>query len=227
MTTISVLTAVWGERYTQFIPKWWDGVVSLQRKPDEILIFTDTINKESMKLHIPIYLRKITNVEVIVNLEFNDVWDNAFRACSKEWLAVCCIDDVFLPEALNAIDEADEAGAELVADSNLFHPSGNIFRGYWDPEEIFNRLTMPGAAPMKREMYERIGGFDKDIYFSDWAFYMKAAKAKIKVYQTDIIRIIYDEGVNHQTQSGAMLDSITRMNAENQIRAYSMKLQNS
>lgn len=227
MTTISVLTAVWGDRYTQFIPNWWQAVETLQRQPDEIVIITDAANKQPAEDNTPMRLKSITRVIAIVEpatLEFNDYWDLAFRTCSKDWLATCCIDDIFMPAALNAIDEADQTGAEMVADSCALHPSGSIWHGYWNADEMYNRMTMPGAAPMKKAMYERIGGFDRHIYWSDWAFYMKAAKAGIKVHHTDIVRITFDEGATHQTQSGRLLDPTIRQRADAQIRAYSADL---
>ena len=225
MTTISVLTAIWGERYTQFVANWWASVASLERQPDEIVVITDPMNRKPVEAATPLHLAGITMVIThAAKLEFNDYWDAAFRSCSMEWLATCCIDDVFLPQALNAIDEADAAGAEMVADSCDLYPSGATWRGYWNPEEMFTRMTMPGAAPMKKAMYERLGGLDRDIYWSDWAFYMKAAKAGVKVHHTDIVRIIFDEGANHQTQSGRMLDPLTRQWADAQIRAYSADL---
>jgi hypothetical protein len=228
MATISVVTAVWGDRYTQFIDKWWQSVTTLERQPDEIVVITDPANKLPAETQTPMNLAPITKVITLVTeTDFNGYWDLAFRSVNQDWIATCCIDDVFLPAALNAIDEADQAGAEMVADSCALHPSGTIWHGYWDPQEMFTRMTMPGAAPMKKAMYERIGGFDRHIYWSDWAFYMKAAKAGIKVHHTDIVRIIFDEGANHQTQSGRLLNPVIRQQADAQIRAYSADLRTS
>jgi GT2 family glycosyltransferase len=77
---------------------------------------------------------------------------------------------------------------------------------------------------MTKDLYERVGGFDRDIYWSDWAFYMKAAKADVKVYQTNILRIVFDEGPDRKTRSGRLLDAETRHWANNQIFNYSAEL---
>lgn len=227
MTTIGIVTTVWGENYTRFIPKWWEAVTTLERQPDEVTFVTDIINEETIRLNTPSHLVDVINIVTIINpeeLNFNDFWDKAYRSCNQEWLVTCCIDDVFLPRALSAIDDADQAGAELVIDGCMISPDNNVWQGYWNPEEIFNTITLPGNAPMKKDLYERVGGFDQDIYWSDWAFYMKAAKAGVKVYQTDIIRIIFDVGVNHKTRSGALLDPETRQWADNQIHNYAAEL---
>jgi esterase/lipase superfamily enzyme len=227
MTTIGIVTTVWGENYTRFIPKWWEAVATLERQPDEVTFVTDSINEEAIRSNTPSHLVAALNIVVVPNpkqLLFNDFWDKAYRSCNQKWMATCCIDDVFLPKALSAIDDADADEAELVIDGCIMAPHNSIWTGYWNPEQIFDIITLPGNAPMTKDLYERVGGFDRDIYWSDWAFYMKAAKAGVKVYQTDILRIVFDVGNDRQTRSGVSLDSQTRHWADNQIRNYAAEL---
>lgn len=226
MTTVSVVCAVWGENYRQFIPRWWDSVANLQRQPDQVVVITDRDNFERVHANKPMNYKVPTKVHGILHAEtFNGYWDMAYRECDMEWIATCCIDDVFLPEALNDIDKADAEGCELIADAVKFTNQSRIWRGYWNPQEMYRNMTMPGAAPMKKAMYERVGGFPREIYWSDWGFYMLCAKAGVKVYQSDIIRIVFDEGYNHKTQSGQQLDPDTRAFANQQIGEFAAKVQ--
>jgi len=202
MVTISVVNAIWGERYQQFIPQWWAGVESLEREPDEILIVVAPDTKLAIKQSVPKRLAAKTEVIVLETDSFNAYWDEAFSKASGDWLVGCCVDDYFLPQALNEIENADANDCELICDSVQLHPSGRIFQGVWDAEKIYTTLTMPGVAPMKKALYDRLGGFDHDIYFSDWGFYIKAASQGVRVHNTEIIRIVYDEGLTHQTMSG-------------------------
>ena len=218
MVTISVVNATWGERYHQFIPRFWAGVESLKRKPDEVLIVVGPETEAIMRESTPKGFRRITKIVVADHSEFNDFWHLGFSSASGDWLAGCSIDDWFLPDALSEIDAADAAGCELVCDSVVLHPSGNVFEGRWDAEQIFTSLVMPGVAPMKRGLYDRVGGFDRDIYFSDWGLYIKAAVSGVKVYQTSVQRIVYDEGVDHQTMSGPLKDAGIDNMAHDQIR---------
>lgn len=227
MTTIGIVTTVWGENYTRFIPKWWDAVADLERQPDEIIFVTDAINEPVIRSNAPDHLIDALNIVVVPNpeeLDFNDFWDLAYRSCNQNWMATCCIDDVFLPKALNAIDGADETEAELVIDGCVMAPHNSVWAGYWNPDEIFDKITLPGNAPMTKALYERVGGFDRDIYWSDWAFYMKAAKAGVKVYPTAVLRVIFDVGHDHPTRSGVLLDPATRQWADQQIRSYATEL---
>jgi hypothetical protein len=225
MTTISVGCAIWGLEYRQFVNRWWDSVVALERTPDQIVIVTDKASFDFIQTSKPAGYDVALKIVVVDDLAFNEYWDRAYRECDMDWIANLAIDDVFLPEALNDVDRADAEGCELVADGCRFTDQSRIWKGYWNPVEIFDSMTMPGAAPMRKDMYERVGGFPKEIYWSDWAFYMVCAKAGVKVFQSDLIRMIFDEGYTHKTISGQQLDYDTRQFANNQIRHFATMLQ--
>lgn len=225
MVTISVVNAIWGERYHQFIPRFWSGVVGLERKPDEVVMVVGSADEQVVRDSVPRDFVKITRI-IPADLEhFNDYFHLAFTSATGDWLAWCSIDDWFFAEAFNEIDAAAAAGCDLVCDTVVLHPSGRVFEGYWNPTDIYSRLIMPGAAPMTAELYQRLGGFDKNIYFSDWGFYMKAAAAGVKVHPTKIKRIMYDEGVDHETMSGPRKPAHIDEMAHQQIRNLAASLQ--
>jgi hypothetical protein len=157
---------------------------------------------------------------VLESSGFTERWNEVMRACSSDWISVCCIDDRYLPAALDEIDAADEAGAELLVDAIRWKYRGDEWRGYWDASAIGRVLTLPGAAPFKTSLFDRVGGFREDIYSSDWAFYIDAAAVGVKTYQADTVRIVFDEGNAHDTRSGVRLDADTRRMADEQIAAY-------
>jgi len=225
MVTIAIVNATWGEKYLQFIPRFWQGIKSLQRQPDEIVLVVGPETDTAMRDAIPSNYSSITKVILVDHLEFNEYWDLAFRSASSDWLAGCCIDDWFLPEAFNELENADLSNCELVTDSIVLHPSNRVFQGVWDTKKILTQLVMPGFAPMKRTLYERLGGYDKDVYFSDWGLYIKAAIAGVSVYHTEIQRIMYDEGLTHQTMSGPLKDPSIDGLAHGQIRDLVQRLQ--
>jgi hypothetical protein len=226
MTTISVVCAIWGLEYRQFVNRWWDSVVALERTPDQIVVVTNRDSFDFIETSRPdgydVAVKIIALDNELTSIEY---WDVACRGGDMDWIVVLNVDDVFLPEALNDIDVADAEGCELVADGCRFSNQSRIWKGYWNPVEIFDLLTLPGVAPMRKDLYERVGGFPKEIYWYDWAFYMVCAKAGVKVFQSDLIRMIFDEGYTHKTQSGQQLDSGTREMANNQIRDFANMLQ--
>ena len=98
---VSVPVAVWGEGWGGFAPEWFDAVEAMTRKPDEIVIGLE----DPDRAHV--HIRDLRNINMrVVTLEpggFNDYWNQVFDACTGDWIAPCCIDDRFLPDALAEI----------------------------------------------------------------------------------------------------------------------------
>lgn len=199
MPTISLPLAVWGEGYAEFLPRWLDGVRTLARKPDEIVLVTDQANKHLAK-------EMLTDIPVKAHwLKAQDyrLWDYAIRQCTSDWIAICNIDDQFLPNALDQIDEADNAGANLLIDSLRVKGSNHVWGGYWDPNTIPQRFTMPGAEPMRKDLYIAAGGYEKEYRFPDWALAVHmVAKDLARPFTARTERIIFDPGNDRVTLSG-------------------------
>ena len=216
---VSVPVAVWGTAFSGFIPAWWDAFRTLDPRPAQVVIGYEDPDMSGIHDSIPEDLECAVKGIVLEEGGFSDYWNQVFSACDEEWIAPCCIDDRFLPGALAEIPAAMSAGCDLLCDGIVWSDGGD-WRGYWDAAVIGRVLTMPGAAPFSRSLYDRIGGFKADIYSSDWAFYMDAAVAGASVYQASSLRIVFDRGNLHVTRSGSMLDANTRALADAQIREY-------
>lgn len=222
--SVSVPVAVWGVEFSGFAEEWFASVNALNRLPDEIVLGVEQYDLTGASEASSVSLIPIRFVVLPNGGDFNDYWNAVFDACSGDWIAPCCIDDRFLPEALDEIDQADSEGAELLVDGIKWKYRGGDWRGYWDPAAIGRVLTLPGAAPFRRSLYDRIGGFRRDVRWSDWAFYMDAAAAGAKTYQASTLRIVFDEGNAHPTRSGVRLDADTRRAADDQIIALAREL---
>jgi hypothetical protein len=216
MASVTVACAVWGEQYVQFMPGWWDAVSKLERKPDRIVlglgreVFSDVWNTipEDVEVH----------VFPLASENHGSVWNALIDACDTEWLCVCPADDRLTPEALNDVDRADDA--ELIVDSIQYLDSGHIWKGSWDFTNISMMMPMPQLAIARKSLYERVGGIHEDIRWQDWAFYIDAYLADAKVFHSDIVRMIFDEGLNHVTESGRLLNYEVRNAADQQLRDY-------
>jgi glycosyltransferase involved in cell wall biosynthesis len=221
---ISVATAAWGLEFAQFVPGWWDAIRAMTRKPDQIVIGYENPDLASLSASVPDDLGIDILGFVLEPGGFTNYWNQVMRACNGDWIAVCCIDDRFLPDALVEVQAAEDAGAELLVDSIQWKYRGDVWTGYWDASVIGRVLTLPGAAPFRRSLFDRVGGFREDIYSSDWAFYMDAAKENVVTYQASTVRIVFDEGNAHDTRSGVRLDSDTRSSADAEIAEYARKI---
>jgi hypothetical protein len=221
LVTISLPLAVWGNDYTKFFERWIEGVRLLARKPDEIVIATDKANEgiaSSLNIDIPI--------KTLV-YEFADyrLWDLAIRNCSSEWVAICNIDDQFLPNALDQINQADEAGANLLVDSLRVKGTGHRWTGYWDAATIPYRFTMPGAEPMKKNLYIEAGGYDSKYQFPDWALAVHMVhKDLARPFTANTERIIFDAGDDRITMSGNSANPQLKAAGTAQVRELSKSL---
>jgi hypothetical protein len=221
LTTVSLPLAVWGSGYDHFISRWQDGVRSLTRQPDEIVVVTDEANKhvlDKIELHIKVQKHTLPHSDY-------RLWDFAIRQCTSKWVAICNIDDQFLPEALNEIDEADRLGANLLIDCLEVKGGTQVWFGDWIPERIPQAFTMPGAEPMTKELYLAGGGYDYNYQFPDWALAVNwVKKADVRPYKASTSRIIFDPGWDRKTLSGQQQDSSVKVAGTAQVHELSRSL---
>jgi hypothetical protein len=202
VTTIGLPLAIWGEGYAQFLSRWWDGVGSLQRQPDEVAIVTDAQN-------LPEVLEHIGHVKTRIILDrtsttYAQFWNKAVNALESDWLGFCNADDKFLPEALNDVEQAEKEGCNLITDVIQDLDGGQLHKSRWNGEEVGKAWTLVGAEPMKRDLFIKAGGFPEGQRFADWALAMKMNLAGVKAYDTDTIRILYDRGLKRKTVSSIL-----------------------
>lgn len=218
MASVTVATAVWGEQYVQFMPGWWDAISKLERKPDQIVLGLGREVYGDVYATIPDDM--VVHIFPLNTENHGAVWNALIDECASEWLCVCPADDRLTPEALNDVDAAGDA--ELIVDSIQYLGSGSVWRGGWDFSNIRHMMPMPQMAIARKTLYDRVGGIREDIRWSDWAFYIDAFVADARVYHSDIVRMIFDEGLNHVTESGRLLDSGVRNAADQQLREYAV-----
>jgi hypothetical protein len=216
-TTISVITACWGLEYEQFIPQWWRGLQTLNRKPDEILLGIISGDPVNLASSIPEGIK--AKVFTMVGESPNERFDSLIRQVSSKWFSLVPIDDELLPAAYDEIDKADELGAELYIDSIIYRNSGRIWRGHWNTSSIANVMPAPQLIPSTKELYERLGQ-KLDYRWSDWIFQIDAAKAGAKPYIASTTRYIFDEGVNRLTESGPLLNPAIRSAEDKKVYEY-------
>jgi hypothetical protein len=216
-TTLSVITACWGLEYGQFIPRWWEGLLSLNRKPDEIILGIVKEDPVGLADSIPTGIE--AKIVVLPDLPINYKWDYAIRQSTCKWFNTVPIDDELLPGAFDEIDIADSHGAELYIDSILYRHSGRIWKGTWNTSILGSQMPAPQLIPSTKELYERLGQ-KMDYRWSDWIFQIDAAKAGAKPYIADTTRIIFDEGVNRVTESGVSMNQNIRRSEDLKVHKY-------
>jgi hypothetical protein len=213
--------AIWGSGYDEFFPRWLAAVHNLNKKPNEIILVTDEKNA-----HLQEYLKTEIPWKFFVRSE-NDyrLWDFACRKAKSKWLAFCNADDEFLPTALDAIDEADAQGCNLITDTLIVRQTGHMWSGYWDAETIPHRFTLVGAEPMTLDLYKKSGGFDYRYQFPDWAMAVHMVhKGLAKPFAGRTQRSIFDAGTNRLTMSGQNQDPAVKAAGTAQVHQLARDL---
>jgi len=223
MTTVGVYTACWGKEYAEFIPQWWRGFLSLNRKPDEVLLGVLGDDEAGLVASVPAGVdAKIVQLPeglLTPPLNLAERWD--FLSCQgrSDWFVAVPIDDELLPGALDEIDAADEAGADILIDSIQYRHDGRIWKGHWDCRHIATQMPAPQGCPMRTDVYKRVG--QKNEYrWADWILQIDLAKAGVKPYFASTVRYIFDAGIGRKTMSTPGLDRSIREAGDREVREY-------
>jgi hypothetical protein len=213
-TTVSITTQVWGERYASFIPRWWESVRILNRKPDEIVLVGSQDDPSGLMSSVPEWV-DVPVVKIQTECEFMQEWATvAVHACTSEWIATMPIDDQWSPTALDAIDEAQ---GDLIIDRTEFLQGGE-WPARWDTQNLQDRRFAPaGVAPFRRNLIPIWDKIPHDCHWNDYAFYLLLAKEGVKVEHTNNLRMIHDLGHTHETMSGVLMNPNRRLEADRQL----------
>lgn len=203
MTTISLVTCCWGLDYAEFIPRWWSGVVRLNRKPDEIILGIDPGDPTGLSKSVPEGI-KVKIVELPDEIA-SKKWEFAALQSKSKWWCYMPIDDEILPDAFDEVDKANAQGAEILVDSIVIRQNQVTAQGHWDFTNIATVLPIPGVPIMTIEVMKRIG-LKHEFMFGDWIFQIDAKLAGVKVYHAKTRRMIWDAGTTRKTLSSSLND---------------------
>jgi hypothetical protein len=217
MTTLTVVTACWGEDYAQFIPQWWRGLQSLNRKPDEIIL--GIIKGDPVGLAASIPKGVEARIIELPDLPINYKWDYAISKVTSKWFTPVPIDDELLPGAFDEIDIADDQQAEIYVDSIIYRGTDRVWKGHWNTEGISHTMPAPQLIPCTKELWDRVGQ-KMEYRWSDWIFQIDAAKVGAKPYIANTIRLIFDNGANRVTESGLSMNPAIRAAEDAKVRQY-------
>ena len=123
--------------------------------------------------------------EIIVKYA-EDFWDGkineAVRASSGEYFCILCDDDRLHPTFLErTVAEADKSQADIAfTDHDVFGPVALkwSFRGLtWGREALSLNCVPHFTALTRRDLFERVGGYDATMRHTDWDFWWRCMEA--------------------------------------------------
>ena len=199
--TLGVSACLFGEGYSQFLPRWWAGIRSLRKQPTAIVIAHDELNKSALESTISEEYRSRTTL-IEMTGTYADYRLASQAAQTTDWISICDIDDTYLPNAFDELDRAHDEGCDIYVDKLQMKHDGSIMEGRWIPDLIPYRMTCPANAPIKRELFAKTGGPTKGAIFDDWELYIRCVAAGAKPFHASTVRIIHDLGYDRVTMSG-------------------------
>jgi len=213
--TITLIVTGGHERYAPYVQRWWDAVLNMQPRPDEIVVVVDVNDSANVlsvidPLEISIQIIKMQKPYSV------DYINTAFGAARSEWVAFCGLDDMMMPHAYADINQAGDADI-IVGSIEL--SSGDIARGAWDVDALMTRNTLPAHSPFRKQLWVDVGGLP-DIRWSDWGFWIKCAKRGVTTYTSSNVTAWFDMGANHETMSGVQVSADVRAAADRELYEF-------
>ena len=220
MTTISVVTALYGQQYVQYLDRWWNAIRGLNRQPDEIVLATVPGDSFGLFKSVPDWCKS-----AIIKIEgkadgVHGPWYDGMRATTSDWIFGCGIDDQFSPDAFDQVDEASAHEAQIIID-RIEYLQGGDWPANWNPENWRDRQFAPGGVGgFYRSLKPLWDEFPDDLRWNDYAFYLLALKRNVRPFMATTTRMIHDLGSNHQTVSGVLRDTTHDAMANQQIEKF-------
>lgn len=193
MTSVTVVSSVYGDRgFHSFVPRWFKAIGKLERQPDEVIVGTDRFTYEASR----------------ESVSENTLWaypqayhlHDAISQTTTDWIWICDIDDLAMPDALNGIDDVQEDVWQM---GYLRHPDELL---YIPPQLACSDILaseknefVAGSA-FRRDAFEEVGGFP-DVALQDWGLWRRMARHGMRFLSSDRAHFHYNR---HLATRGAM-----------------------
>jgi hypothetical protein len=219
MNSVSLIVSGAHERYAQYAQRWWDALLAMEKRPDEIVATID--ENDSAGLAAIIDPNEVSAQIIVMPEPYSVNYINtAIAAAQGEWLSFCGIDDMMRPRAYADIHEAGDADIII---GTLDLSTGITWGGMWNPEFLMSHNTLPAHSFIRKQLWEELEGLP-DIRWSDWGFWLKCAKRGVKTYPSKNVTAWHDLGLNHETISGLSLPAEVRTAADEELHQFRREL---
>jgi len=219
VNTVSLIVSGGHERYAPYVARWWNSVLAMNPRPDEIVA---TIDKDdSSGLGKVIDEQEIpAQIIVMPGPHSIDYLNTAFGAATSEWLGFSGIDDMMKPSAY--ADVSDAGDADIIVGS-IELSCGGFHYGFWNPDALMHENTLPAHSLIRKRLWSELGGLP-DLRWSDWGFWLKCAHRGVRTYTSRNVTAWFDMGEDHETVSGLQVPASVRANAHRELMDFKQTL---
>jgi hypothetical protein len=219
MNTVSLIVSGAHERYAPYVARWWDSVLAMNPRPDEIVATIDADDSAGIRSVID-PSEVPTQIIVMPGPYSVDYLNTGFAAAHSEWLGFCGIDDMM---KVSAYADVSEAGDADIIVGSIELSAGNIQHGFWNPDALMHENTLPAHSLIRKRLWSELGGLP-DLRWSDWGFWLKCAHRGVHTYTSRNVTAWFDMGESHETMSGLQVPAIVRAEAYREVMEFKQTL---
>lgn len=211
------------DQFARFVPRFYDAILRCDPMPADVLVSRPDGNASGIDAPpagLPSF-RVITTNSGNATDHVVALLENA----RTQWVTVPGLDDLVMPQAFADIGAATAAGAGWVLGKYRRESADGEVVGSLDPKQLITGGVNNVApnCPFTVEAWRSVGGWD-DVWWHDWALWLRFVKAGIRTFETKHIGLILDLGRDHVTRSGVRLEASKRDEAMAEIEALVREL---
>jgi hypothetical protein len=194
---VTIITAIYGDKYEQFIEGWSEAVSNLTVQPKRVICAGDR-------------LRDINAEQIVsqpaVGWKWRSpwYWNSAARNTDTEWIWVLDIDDRIKPNALENL-------MEQTCDIWLVGIDVNGTENYLPPRLTNEQIASSEhcyfccGSPIKRSWWQK--NPYKDLAFTDWAMWRTSAQMGARFEWANKVGYYYRKDFNNSMSGWADADA--------------------
>ena len=184
-----------GDKYRDFLPEWAEAVNQLTKKPDQITIVTDQINKD-ITLDNLLWVKAQGTHKIHPQIYVNQ----AIQATDTDWICKMDVDDLIRPHALNNLEKKP-------CDVYMFgieHQKIDMYAQKITAQHVIesqHNLVFSGS-PFRKWVWMQAPY--RDMIYEDWLFWIEAAKNEARFCQSETIDYEYrthNDNISNQHDS--------------------------
>jgi hypothetical protein len=203
MVDVTIITAVYGDKYDHFIDGWIKAIENLELKPKQVIMGSDKYRNANVKQVI----RKTDNVK----WRSPFFWNQCAGKAKTKWIWICDIDDRLKPNALNNLEAQTcdiwQVGYQVQNSTETYVPPNMRNESIYSEPYCYFCC----ASPIQKSWWEKCNY--PEVAFADWAMWRKSARLGANFGYANEALYWYRKDFNNSMSGWADADDRNRQEA--------------
>jgi hypothetical protein len=203
MVDVTIITAVYGDKYDHFIDGWIKAIENLELKPKQVIMGSDKYRNANVKQVI----RKTDNVK----WRSPFFWNQCAGKAKTKWIWICDIDDRLKPNALNNLEAQTcdiwQVGYQVQNSTETYVPPNMRNESIYSEPYCYFCC----ASPIQKSWWEKCNY--PEVAYADWAMWRKSARLGANFGYANEALYWYRKDFNNSMSGWADADDRNRQEA--------------